>query len=158
MFPSNGCCTVAYLRSGYDERLCGLVVRNSWLQSQRFRVWFPALIVAHVVKKLSLSSSQQPDTSLTWARWNSSTSDLPVLLTTVFISSGACRRVVGWGSMLPAGRLRVRFSMRSFGFSIYLILLAALGSTQPLTEMSTRNVPGGKGRPVRKADSLTAIC
>jgi hypothetical protein len=34
----------------------------------------------------------------------------------------------------------------------------ALGSTQPVTEMSTRNLPGGgKGRPVRKAD-LTAIC
>jgi hypothetical protein len=34
----------------------------------------------------------------------------------------------------------------------------AVGSTQPLTEMSTRNLPGGKGRPMRKADNLTAIC
>jgi hypothetical protein len=34
----------------------------------------------------------------------------------------------------------------------------ALGSTQPLTEMSTRNLPGGKERPTRKADNLTAIC
>jgi hypothetical protein len=34
----------------------------------------------------------------------------------------------------------------------------ALGSTQPLTEMSTRNLPGGKGQPVRGADNLTAIC
>jgi hypothetical protein len=34
----------------------------------------------------------------------------------------------------------------------------ALGSTQPLTEMSTGNLPGGKGRPARKADNLTAIC
>jgi hypothetical protein len=34
----------------------------------------------------------------------------------------------------------------------------ALGSTQPLTEMSTRNVPEGKGRPAHKADNLTAIC
>jgi predicted transcriptional regulator len=34
----------------------------------------------------------------------------------------------------------------------------ALGSTQPLAEMSTRNLPGGKGRPVRKAYKLTAIC
>jgi hypothetical protein len=34
----------------------------------------------------------------------------------------------------------------------------ALGSTQPLTEMSTRNIPEGKGHPARKADSLTAIC
>jgi hypothetical protein len=33
-----------------------------------------------------------------------------------------------------------------------------LGSTEPLTEMSTRNLPGGKGRPARKADNLTAIC
>jgi hypothetical protein len=34
----------------------------------------------------------------------------------------------------------------------------ALGSIQPLTEMSTRNLPGGKGRPARKSDKLTAIC
>jgi hypothetical protein len=33
----------------------------------------------------------------------------------------------------------------------------ALGSTQPLTEMSTRNLSEGKGQPARKAD-LTAIC
>jgi hypothetical protein len=33
----------------------------------------------------------------------------------------------------------------------------ALGSTQPLTEMSIRNILGGKGRPLRKADNLTAI-
>jgi hypothetical protein len=33
-----------------------------------------------------------------------------------------------------------------------------LGSTQHLTEMSTRNLPGGKGRPARKADNLTAFC
>jgi hypothetical protein len=33
-----------------------------------------------------------------------------------------------------------------------------LRSTQPLTEMSTRNLPGSKGRPVRKVDTLTAIC
>jgi hypothetical protein len=32
-----------------------------------------------------------------------------------------------------------------------------LGSTQPLTEMSTRNIPDGNGRPARKADNLTAI-
>jgi hypothetical protein len=31
-------------------------------------------------------------------------------------------------------------------------------STQPLTKMGTRNLPGGKGRPTHKADNLTAIC
>jgi hypothetical protein len=46
-------------------------------------------------------------------------------------------------------------------FSMYLIFLAALwpwGSTRSLTEMRTRNLPGGKGRPARRADNLTAIC
>jgi hypothetical protein len=33
----------------------------------------------------------------------------------------------------------------------------AMGLTQPLTEMSTRNFSGGKGRPVRRADNLAAI-
>jgi hypothetical protein len=37
----------------------------------------------------------------------------------------------------------------------------ALGSTQPLTEMSTRNLPGGrggKGRKARNINNLKAIC
>jgi hypothetical protein len=34
----------------------------------------------------------------------------------------------------------------------------ALGSTQPLTEMSIKKIPGGKARPARKADNFTAIC
>jgi hypothetical protein len=32
------------------------------------------------------------------------------------------------------------------------------GFAQPLTEMSTNNLPGGKVRPARKAYNLTAIC
>jgi hypothetical protein len=34
----------------------------------------------------------------------------------------------------------------------------ALGSTQPLTEISTRNLPGGKERPAPRADNPAAIC
>jgi hypothetical protein len=33
----------------------------------------------------------------------------------------------------------------------------ALGSTQPLTEMSARNLPEGKGQPAHEADNLTLI-
>jgi hypothetical protein len=33
----------------------------------------------------------------------------------------------------------------------------ALGLTQPLTEMSTMNIPGDKKRPARRADTLAAI-
>jgi hypothetical protein len=34
----------------------------------------------------------------------------------------------------------------------------ALGSIQPLTEMSTTYLPVGKGLPALKADNLTSIC
>jgi hypothetical protein len=34
----------------------------------------------------------------------------------------------------------------------------ALGSSKPLIDMSTRDLPGGKGQPAFKANSLTAIC
>jgi hypothetical protein len=44
-------------------------------------------------------------------------------------------------------------------FLIYLILPAALamGSTQRLAEMNTRNLPGGKKRLARRVDNLAAI-
>jgi hypothetical protein len=63
--------------------------------------------------------------------------------------------------MLRGGRSRVRILMRSLNFFNLPNLsrrIMALGSTQPLIEMSTRNLPGGKGRPARKADNLTAVC
>jgi hypothetical protein len=34
----------------------------------------------------------------------------------------------------------------------------ALGSTKPLTEKGTRNLPGVKGWPAHMTDNLTAIC
>jgi hypothetical protein len=60
--------------------------------------------------------------------------------------------------MLKVGRSPVRFPIRALDFSIDYGRTMALGSTQPLTEMSTRNLPGGKGRPSRKADIFIAIC
>jgi hypothetical protein len=62
--------------------------------------------------------------------------------------------------MLQAGRLRDRVPERWIFFNLPnpSSRTMALGSTQPLTEMSTRDIPGGKGRPARKADNLTAIC
>jgi hypothetical protein len=63
--------------------------------------------------------------------------------------------------MPQAGRSQVQFSVRLIDFSIDLILPAALrlwGSTQPLTEMRTRNLPGDKERSARQADNFTAIC
>jgi hypothetical protein len=66
--------------------------------------------------------------------------------------------------MLQAGRSRVHVPMRSLDFFNWpnpSSPTMALGSTQPLTETSTRNILGIflklKGRPARKADNLAAI-
>jgi hypothetical protein len=69
--------------------------------------------------------------------------------------------VVGWGTMLQAGRAPIRIPDEVvFFFSLPnpSSRNMALGSTQPLTEMSTRRFPGGKKGPAPKADNLTAIC
>jgi hypothetical protein len=68
--------------------------------------------------------------------------------------------VVGWGTTLQAGRSRDRIPNEVDFFNLFnpSSRTMALGSTQPLTEMSTRNILGGEGRPARKADNFTAIC
>jgi hypothetical protein len=63
--------------------------------------------------------------------------------------------------MLQAGMSQVLVAMRSLDFFNSpnpSSPTMALESTQPLTEMSNRNLLGGKGLPVRKADNFTAIC
>jgi hypothetical protein len=54
----------------------------------------------------------------------------------------ACSGVVGWGTLLQARKSRFRIPMRSFEFFNWPNLSSrsmALGSTQPLTEMSIWN-------------------
>jgi hypothetical protein len=63
--------------------------------------------------------------------------------------------------ILQAGTSRVRLPIKLIlFFNLHNPSSGAmvLGSTQLLTEMSTRNLPKGKGRTARKADNLTAIC
>jgi hypothetical protein len=67
--------------------------------------------------------------------------------------------------VLQAERSRVISPMRSldiFNLPNPSSRTMALGLTQPLTEISTWNVPGGggggKSRPTRKADNHTAFC
>jgi hypothetical protein len=72
-----------------------------------------------------------------------------------------CGSVVGLGTMLQTGRSRDRFLRRSLHFSINLILPAALWPW--VDSACNRNeyhesFLGGKGRPARKAHTLTTIC
>jgi hypothetical protein len=63
--------------------------------------------------------------------------------------------------MLQAGRSPVRVPDDELDFFNLLnpsSRTMALGSTQPLTKMSTRNFSGGKKRPASRADNLAAIC
>jgi hypothetical protein len=63
--------------------------------------------------------------------------------------------------MLQDGRSIVRFPMTSLEFfncTNPSSRTVALGSTHLLKEMNTRNLPGAKRQPARKADNLTAIC
>jgi hypothetical protein len=59
--------------------------------------------------------------------------------------------------MIQAGRspVRVPDDVDFFSLPNPSSCTMALGSTQPLTEMSTMNVPGGKKWPAHRADNLT---
>jgi hypothetical protein len=61
--------------------------------------------------------------------------------------------------MLQAGRSPVRVPDEIIFLNLHnpSSRTMARGSTLPLTEMSTRNLPGGKKQPVRRADNLAAI-
>jgi hypothetical protein len=62
--------------------------------------------------------------------------------------------------MLKTGRSWVRILIKPLDFFNFLNRSSrsmALGLIQPVREMSTSNIPGVKGRPVRKAN-LFAIC
>jgi hypothetical protein len=59
--------------------------------------------------------------------------------------------------MLQPGRSPVQV-LDEVDFFSFSSCTMALGLTQPLTEMSTRNLPGGKKWPALRADKLAAMC
>jgi hypothetical protein len=73
---------------------------------------------------------------------------------------GARGSVLGWGTMLQAeiSPVRVPDEVDFLNLPNPSSHTMAPGSTQPLTQMSTRNLPGGNKRQARRADSLAAIC
>jgi hypothetical protein len=77
------------------------------------------------------------------------------------VSFGARGSTVGWSVLCYKSEGRSSIPDEVIGFFYWpnpSNRTTVLGSTKPLTEMSTRNLPEGKGRPARKADNHTAIC
>jgi hypothetical protein len=58
----------------------------------------------------------------------------------------------------PEGRVRVPDEVDFFNLPNPSSHTMSRESTKPLTEMSTRNLPGGKKRPARRAGIRAAIC
>jgi hypothetical protein len=75
------------------------------------------------------------------------------LISYAFHSGGASGILVGWGTMLGSIPDEV---IGFFNWPNASSRTISLGSTQPLTEMSTKNLPRGKGRPARESDNLIA--
>jgi hypothetical protein len=99
----------------------------------------------HVIIKTTWNVTVSHITQLTTI-----TTDTTFLFSVFYIGSsllrGARGSVVGWGTMLQAGRSPVRIpeEVDFFNLPNPSSHTMALGSTQPLTEMSTRKFPGGK--------------
>jgi hypothetical protein len=86
----------------------------------------------------------------------------PILYGYVGLWWGARGSVVGWGTMLQARTSPVRLPMRSLDFFNWpnpSSRIMAQESTQLLTEVSTRNLPGGVkgGRRVRLTTSPSSV-
>jgi hypothetical protein len=73
------------------------------------------------------------------------------------LGSEARSSVFGWGTMLQAGMSRVRFVVRSFDFSIGLILLGTLWPVVDSASNRNEYQESSWRRPARKADNHTAI-
>jgi hypothetical protein len=77
----------------------------------------------------------------------------------IFLSPDYCPKIMPLFLLDQHSRLPLSFcSMDFFNWPNPSSSIIPLGSTQPLTEMSTRNLLVGKWRPARKADNLTVIC
>jgi hypothetical protein len=113
------------------------------------------LVSLATTKKWLLCSLRVPafgqEHSVQWRAW-----------TRLTLINRVSNSVTNWPDNWKCIRVsRVRFPMRSLDFFNWpnpSSLSMALGSTQPLTEMSTRNLSGGKWQPARKVDNLNANC
>jgi hypothetical protein len=80
------------------------------------------------------------------------------IITSVLDKHEARGRLVGWGTSRKVAGSIPDEATGLFNWPNPSRRTMVLGSTQPLKEMSTRNIPGGKRWWACKADNLTTIC
>jgi hypothetical protein len=129
--------------------LLSATLANDQLDAQIFNI-FVTILCMYMFRAISCSSSGGQIVSIQRLLSSLSVSDRPLhgLKQNAFLfqpvhRTGARGGVVGLYTALQAGGSRVRFPMVSLEFFIGVILPAALWPlelTQPLTEMSTRNI------------------
>jgi hypothetical protein len=97
-----------------------------------------------------------------FGRGNLSTRRKPaptLLCPTLFITNPTCQtRARTRAAAVGSQWLTASAMTRPFNLPNTSSLTVALGSTQFLTKMRARNLPGGKKRPARRADNHAAIC
>jgi hypothetical protein len=121
--------------------VCPMQQVGNWLSCIVYVHHTPFRLRLHVHSELMSDFLSWFITNKTADAFTSSNISVGVLLQQFYSSFllGARGSVVGSGTVLQAA-------------------LRPWGRLKPLTEMSTRNLPGGKKRPARKDDNLTAIC
>jgi hypothetical protein len=127
---------------------------SSGSDTLKTQTWDRTLWVIWYVSFAHVCYSGLEHWSLSWLVMKNLLVHLKFLWT--ILSRGARGSVVGWGALLETGRSRVQGPMRSLDFFNWPNLSSrtmTLVSTQPLTEMSTRNILGiflgvKGGRPV----------
>jgi hypothetical protein len=153
------------LETTVKRLLCCGFRRTGKATGQMYQCWqicreinvFPQLQISHVLRFISICDLLTYSSPQKRCIWTVKTLIHWRLVACIFKLPRRSGSVTGWGTMLQG----VPFPMRSLDFFNWpnpSSRTMALGSTQPPTEMSIRNLPGGKERPARKAENLTAIC
>jgi hypothetical protein len=120
---------------GHESQLQMLAGANGKCMTLVAVKFFQCIITLHAMCTSGGSEFVVSRKTIFGPKWRWVVSFTPLLLYPKDIT------IVGWGTMLQAGRSRVR--VRWGGIFHPSSRTMALGSTQPLTEMSTRNLPGG---------------
>jgi hypothetical protein len=118
------------------------------IRKLRYNRLFPLCHVCFYQFRLTLFCFEYSILQLLFSVWSSSYHDCYHIIIIIINIMGASVSAVGWGTMLQARMTQSWFPIKPLDFFNWpnsSIRTMALGLTQLLTEMSTRNLPAGGG-------------